>query len=182
MSSIRGEVLIMGCLVAERLGNQASNHCWFDSRQWKMTLCPWARHFTLLALGECPWTCCKSLWIRASAKWLNVNVNVCVVDSYRTFVSEDAGPNTLVATVLAKDPDGDGITYKITAGNEEGNFVIDSHKGTHTRTPYTHEYTPTYKLKIQTHTTCPHTHTQTNMWNVIWNENVWKTSHMRIHG
>lgn len=48
---------------------------------------------------------------------------------YRTFVSEDAGPNTLVATVLAKDPDGDGITYSITAGNEDGNFVIDSQKG-----------------------------------------------------
>ncbi|XP_038125845.1 neural-cadherin-like [Cyprinodon tularosa] len=48
---------------------------------------------------------------------------------YRTFVSEDAGPNTLVATVLAKDPDGDGITYKITTGNDEGNFVIDSQKG-----------------------------------------------------
>ncbi|XP_061577385.1 neural-cadherin-like isoform X1 [Cololabis saira] len=48
---------------------------------------------------------------------------------YRTFVSEDAGPNTLVATVLAKDPDGDGIMYSITAGNEEGNFVIDSQKG-----------------------------------------------------
>uniref|UniRef100_G3PMI9 Si:ch211-186j3.6 n=1 Tax=Gasterosteus aculeatus aculeatus TaxID=481459 RepID=G3PMI9_GASAC len=48
---------------------------------------------------------------------------------YRTFVSEDAGPNTLVATVLAKDPDGDGITYVITTGNEEGNFVIDSQKG-----------------------------------------------------
>ncbi|CAL8374879.1 unnamed protein product [Arctogadus glacialis] len=49
--------------------------------------------------------------------------------AYRTFVSEDAGPNTLVATVLAKDPDGDGIIYSITAGNEEGNFVIDSQKG-----------------------------------------------------
>ncbi|XP_037346182.2 neural-cadherin [Pungitius pungitius] len=48
---------------------------------------------------------------------------------YRTFVSEDAGPNTLVATVLAKDPDGDAITYVITTGNEEGNFVIDSQKG-----------------------------------------------------
>ncbi|XP_068169742.1 neural-cadherin-like [Antennarius striatus] len=48
---------------------------------------------------------------------------------YRTFVSEDAGPNTLVATVLAKDPDGDGITYSIVAGNEEGNFVIDNLKG-----------------------------------------------------
>nr|XP_057943554.1 neural-cadherin-like isoform X2 [Doryrhamphus excisus] len=49
--------------------------------------------------------------------------------TYRTFVSEDAGPNTLVATVLAKDPDGDGIVYSITAGNEDGNFVIDSQKG-----------------------------------------------------
>ncbi|KAM6977861.1 LOW QUALITY PROTEIN: neural-cadherin [Aplochiton taeniatus] len=48
---------------------------------------------------------------------------------YRTFVSEDAGPNTLVATVLAKDPDGDGITYRIATGNQEGNFVIDSQKG-----------------------------------------------------
>uniref|UniRef100_UPI001CD8EB32 neural-cadherin-like n=1 Tax=Solea senegalensis TaxID=28829 RepID=UPI001CD8EB32 len=48
---------------------------------------------------------------------------------YRTFVSEDAGPNTLVATVLAKDPDGDGITYRIASGNDEGNFVIDSQKG-----------------------------------------------------
>lgn len=53
----------------------------------------------------------------------------CVLFRYRTFVSEDAGPNTLVATVLAKDPDGDGITYKISAGNEEGNFIIDSQKG-----------------------------------------------------
>lgn len=56
-------------------------------------------------------------------------VFICVIFRYRTFVSEDAGPNTLVATVLAKDPDGDGITYKISAGNEEGNFVIDSQKG-----------------------------------------------------
>ncbi|KAK1161935.1 neural-cadherin-like [Acipenser oxyrinchus oxyrinchus] len=48
---------------------------------------------------------------------------------YRTFVSEDAGPNTLVATVQAKDPDGDGLTYMITTGNEEENFVIDSQKG-----------------------------------------------------
>ncbi|KAJ3596918.1 hypothetical protein NHX12_003318, partial [Muraenolepis orangiensis] len=37
---------------------------------------------------------------------------------YHTFVSEEAGPNTLVATVLAKDPDGGGITYSLTAGNE----------------------------------------------------------------
>ena len=31
-------------------------------------------NFTLLAWGECPCTYCESLWIRASAKWLNVNM------------------------------------------------------------------------------------------------------------
>lgn len=61
-------------------------------------------------------------------RYIERNVHV-FKNRYRTFVSEDAGPNTLVATVLAKDPDGDGITYKITAGNEEGNFVIDNQKG-----------------------------------------------------
>ena len=35
--------------------------------------CPWARHFTLLVSGVCPCIYCKSLWIRASAKLLNVN-------------------------------------------------------------------------------------------------------------
>lgn len=49
--------------------------------------------------------------------------------SYRTFLSEDAGPSTLVATVRAKDPDGDGVLYLIAGGNEEGNFELDSHKG-----------------------------------------------------
>ncbi|KAF2981864.1 hypothetical protein EK904_011818 [Melospiza melodia maxima] len=49
--------------------------------------------------------------------------------SYRTFLSEDAGPGTLVATVRAEDPDGDGLLYLITGGNEEGNFELDSQKG-----------------------------------------------------
>ncbi|XP_046766540.1 cHz-cadherin isoform X3 [Gallus gallus] len=48
---------------------------------------------------------------------------------YRTFLSEDAGPSTLVATVRAKDPDGDGVLYLIAGGNEEGNFELDSQKG-----------------------------------------------------
>lgn len=52
---------------------------------------------------------------------------ICI--SYRTFLSEDAGPSTLVATVRAKDPDGDGLLYLITGGNEEGNFELDSQKG-----------------------------------------------------
>ncbi|XP_062997498.1 neural-cadherin-like [Elgaria multicarinata webbii] len=48
---------------------------------------------------------------------------------YRSFVSEDAGPNTLIATVHAIDPDGDGVSYSITGGNQRGNFIIDSQKG-----------------------------------------------------
>ncbi|XP_018422727.1 PREDICTED: neural-cadherin-like [Nanorana parkeri] len=48
---------------------------------------------------------------------------------YNTFLSEDAGPNTLVATVHAKDPDGDGVLYFIVEGNEDGNFQLDSEKG-----------------------------------------------------
>ena len=50
--------------------------CRFDSRPCQTTLCPWARH--LLASGECPCTYCKSLWIRASAKWQSVNVGQAV--------------------------------------------------------------------------------------------------------
>lgn len=34
-----------------------------------------------------------------------------------------------MATVRAKDPDGDGLLYLITGGNEEGNFEVDSQKG-----------------------------------------------------
>uniref|UniRef100_A0ABM5ETP5 Neural-cadherin-like n=1 Tax=Pogona vitticeps TaxID=103695 RepID=A0ABM5ETP5_9SAUR len=48
---------------------------------------------------------------------------------YRSFVSEDAGPNTLIAAVHAIDPDGDGVSYCITGGNQKGNFIIDSQKG-----------------------------------------------------
>uniref|UniRef100_A0A672UN86 Neural-cadherin-like n=1 Tax=Strigops habroptila TaxID=2489341 RepID=A0A672UN86_STRHB len=48
---------------------------------------------------------------------------------YRSFVSEDAGPNTLIATVNAIDPDGGGVTYDILSGNQKGNFVIDTKKG-----------------------------------------------------
>ncbi|XP_002934429.3 neural-cadherin [Xenopus tropicalis] len=48
---------------------------------------------------------------------------------YRTFVSEDASPNTLIATVHAFDGDGDWVTYDIVEGNKDGNFVIDPQKG-----------------------------------------------------
>ncbi|KAG7473620.1 hypothetical protein MATL_G00097750 [Megalops atlanticus] len=85
--------------------------------------------FVVMAVdkGEVPRTGTATVRIRMS----NVNDEAPEFSQqiYRTFVSEDAGPNTLIATVLAKDPDGDGITYRITGGNEEGNFVIDSQKG-----------------------------------------------------
>ncbi|XP_061676359.1 neural-cadherin isoform X2 [Syngnathoides biaculeatus] len=48
---------------------------------------------------------------------------------YKTFLSEDAGPDTLVAIVHAKDPDGDGVSYAITGGNEDSNFLLDNQKG-----------------------------------------------------
>uniref|UniRef100_A0A8C5PPG5 Uncharacterized protein n=1 Tax=Leptobrachium leishanense TaxID=445787 RepID=A0A8C5PPG5_9ANUR len=48
---------------------------------------------------------------------------------YNTFLSEEAGPSTLVAIVHAKDPDGDGVSYFIVEGNEDCNFDLDSQKG-----------------------------------------------------
>uniref|UniRef100_UPI003AAF7EDE neural-cadherin n=1 Tax=Centroberyx gerrardi TaxID=166262 RepID=UPI003AAF7EDE len=48
---------------------------------------------------------------------------------YKTFLSEDAGPETLVAIVHANDPDGDAVSYAITGGNEDSNFLLDNQKG-----------------------------------------------------
>ncbi|XP_042196330.1 neural-cadherin [Callorhinchus milii] len=85
--------------------------------------------FVIMAVdkGEPPRTGTATVRIRMS----NVNDEAPEFSQmvYRTFVSEDAGPNTLVATVHAKDPDGDAVYYEISAGNEEGNFVVDSLKG-----------------------------------------------------
>ena len=53
-----------GSQVAERIGNRASN-------QMVAGLIP---HHFIIASGECPCTYWKLLWIRVSAKWLNVNV------------------------------------------------------------------------------------------------------------
>ncbi|KAM9308429.1 neural-cadherin-like [Gastrophryne carolinensis] len=60
---------------------------------------------------------------------VNDEVPVFTQNVYNTFLSEDAGPNTLVATVYAKDPDGDGVSYFIIDGNKDGNFQMDSQKG-----------------------------------------------------
>ncbi|KAM9301979.1 neural-cadherin-like [Gastrophryne carolinensis] len=85
--------------------------------------------FVILAIdrGEVPNTGTATVRIRVS----NVNDEAPEFSQtiYRTFVSEDAAPNTLVATVQAFDPDGDRVTYTISEGNKEGNFVIDPQKG-----------------------------------------------------
>ncbi|KAM5138136.1 neural-cadherin-like [Mantella aurantiaca] len=85
--------------------------------------------FIILAIdrGEPPNTGTATVRVRVS----NVNDEAPEFSQavYRTFVSEDAAPNTLVATVQAFDPDGDRVTYEISEGNKEGNFVIDPQKG-----------------------------------------------------
>ncbi|XP_054841872.1 neural-cadherin-like [Eublepharis macularius] len=85
--------------------------------------------FVVIAVdkGHPPQTGTASVRIRMA----NVNDEAPVFSQpvYRTFLSEDAGPGTLVATIHAKDPDGDGVIYIITGGNEEGNFELESHKG-----------------------------------------------------
>ncbi|NXC80422.1 CADN protein, partial [Cercotrichas coryphoeus] len=85
--------------------------------------------FVVIAVdkGHPPRTGTASVRIRVA----NVNDEAPVFSQpvYRTFLSEDAGPGTLVAAVRAEDPDGDGLLYLITGGNEEGNFELDSQKG-----------------------------------------------------
>ena len=65
------DLSVYGGQMAERFGSRAINKkgCWFDSRQCQMTLCPWARHFTLLAsrseerrVGKECLRLCRSRW------------------------------------------------------------------------------------------------------------------------
>ena len=62
--------------MAERLGSRAINHKVVGSipgcAKWRCVLGQGTSPY--LPRGECPCTYCKSLWIRASAKWLNVNM------------------------------------------------------------------------------------------------------------
>uniref|UniRef100_A0A8C3FEP6 Neural-cadherin n=1 Tax=Chrysemys picta bellii TaxID=8478 RepID=A0A8C3FEP6_CHRPI len=85
--------------------------------------------FVVIAVdkGHPPRTGTASVRIRMT----NVNDEAPVFSQsgYKTFLSEDAGPSTLVAAVHAKDPDGDGVLYQIAGGNEAGNFELDSQKG-----------------------------------------------------
>ena len=66
--------------MAEWLGNRAINEKVAGSipGSAEITLCPWARHFTLLASGACPCTYCKSQWIRSL-----LNVTKCKCGSFK---------------------------------------------------------------------------------------------------
>ncbi|XP_043971716.1 neural-cadherin [Gambusia affinis] len=67
--------------------------------------------------------------VRVRVANTNDEVPVFSQSIYKTFLSEDAGPDTLVAIVHANDPDGDGVSYAITGGNEDSNFQLDNQKG-----------------------------------------------------
>ncbi|XP_066434973.1 neural-cadherin-like [Eleutherodactylus coqui] len=109
--SITSEGVILS---SQRLDYEQANHMY---------------EFVVIAIdeGDPPRTGTASVRLRMSN--INDEAPVFSQNVYNTFLSEDAGPNTLVATVHAKDPDGDNVLYFIVEGNEEGNFDLDSQKG-----------------------------------------------------
>ncbi len=50
-------------------------------------------------------------------------------ESYAWSVAEDAAAGAAVGTVSATDPEGEAVTYTITAGNDAGTFAIDAATG-----------------------------------------------------
>ena len=65
-------------------------------------------------------------------------------------VNENVSNGTAVGTVTGNDPDGDTLTYSITAGNTGGAFAINSSTGAITTAgPIDFETTPTYALTVQ---------------------------------
>ena len=54
--------------------------------------------------------------------------------SYTLTIPENAGTSTSVGAISATDPDGDTVTYSITAGNDDGKFAIATSTGAITLT------------------------------------------------
>ena len=54
--------------------------------------------------------------------------------SHTLTIPENAGTSTSVGTISATDPDGDTVTYSITAGNDDGKFAIATSTGAITLT------------------------------------------------
>ena len=73
-----------------------------------------------------------------------------VLDDYNFEVAEDAEVGDVVGTVSATDPEGDAVTYAITAGNTGGAFAIDSGTGEITvAAALDHETTDEYTLTVE---------------------------------
>ena len=68
-------------------------------------------------------------------------------------VAENVADNTNIASIFAEDPDGDDVTYSITAGNDEGKFTITYYNSTNsglieTNGSLDYETTSQYTLTI----------------------------------
>ena len=68
-------------------------------------------------------------------------------------VAENVADNTNIASIFAEDPDGDDVTYSITAGNDEGKFTITYYNSTNsglieTNGSLDYETTTQYTLTI----------------------------------
>jgi hypothetical protein len=73
-----------------------------------------------------------------------------VGDPYSFSVDESAGVGTPVGTVLASDPNGDALTYSITAGNSAGHFAIAAATGVITvNGPLDADLTSSYALTVR---------------------------------
>ena len=69
---------------------------------------------------------------------------------YAFAVAEDAAPGTVVGTVSATDPNGDSLTYFITAGNPGNAFAIGAQTGAITVAgTLDFETTPSYELTVE---------------------------------
>ena len=75
-----------------------------------------------------------------------------VIDPQAFSVEENSAVGTAVGTVVASDPDGDALTYAITAGNTDGAFAIAATTGALTvanTVPLDFETTPSFSLTVQ---------------------------------
>ena len=70
--------------------------------------------------------------------------------TYAFSVAEDAATSTVVGAVSATDPDGNSVTYSITAGNGDGAFSIDESGGSiAVAVPLDYESVSSYTLTLE---------------------------------
>ncbi|MCG6154801.1 cadherin domain-containing protein [Rubinisphaera margarita] len=93
------------------------------------------------------------LFDEATATIFVTDVNDTPIVNDQTFSVEESAPNnTVVGTVVAFDPDNDGLTFAITSGNTNNAFAIDASTGTITvnnQNALNFEIQPTFNLTVQ---------------------------------